>query len=161
MLIKHKNNPIINLNNVSNVFIDRKSNKVVFNMSHSVKLTDVITADYEYWTYTDINEIQEYLHKALTSSGFIEPNNIYNRYVNMSKVSSIKTDDRTFKVIYNLACTVTHPDDVKKIKAGMSIPLNKQRLTSDFVFIRFNSADEYYDYMDSLEAFISNDLIVM
>ena len=155
MLIKHENNPIVNLQNVSNIFVDRKNNKVIFNMNYSVKLREKVTADYEYWNYSDLQTLLEYLDPILEQNGFILPNNIYNRYVNSNCISSIKVDDRKMKVIYNLNCTVTHPDDAKKIDGGINIPLNKQRMTSDFVFIKFNSQDDFYDYSDKIDALLT------
>lgn len=151
MFIRHTDNTLINLENVSNIFIDRKNNKVIFNMNYAVKLGDTITPDYEYWYFDELNEMVSSLNDTLERAGWILPNNIYNRYVNPKCVSSIKIDDRNLKVIYNLNATVTHPDDVRKISGGMNIPLQKQRLTSDFVFIKFNNADEFYDYCEQIE----------
>jgi len=151
MLIRYNNNPIVNLDNVSNVFIDRKNNKVIFNMNYSVKLGEKMTADYEYWNYENLEEIVSVLDNTLEKAGFITPNSVYNRYVNSNCISSIKVDERNLKIIYNLNSTVTHPDDSKKIDKGINIPLHKQRLTSDFVFIRFTNIEDYYDYFEKLE----------
>jgi hypothetical protein len=155
MFIKYENNNIVNLENVSNVFIDRKNGKVIFNMNYTVKLYDTMTADYEYWYFDNLEEIVSLLDDSLSRAGFITPNNIYNRYVNPKCISSIKIDDRNMKVIYNLNTTVTHPDDARKCSQGDKIPLHKQRLTSDFVFIKFNNADEFYDYCEQIEELVS------
>jgi len=151
MLIRYNNNPIVNLDNVSNVFIDRKNNKVIFNMNYSDKLGEKMTADYEYWNYENLEEIVSVLDNTLEKAGFITPNSVYNRYVNSNCISSIKVDERNLKIIYNLNSTVTHPDDSKKIDKGINMPLHKQRLTSDFVFIRFTNIEDYYDYFEKLE----------
>lgn len=151
MFIKYKGNAIINLTNVSNVFIDRKNNKVIFNMNYTVKLSDALTPDYEYWFFDDLEEIVKIIDDALIRAKFITPNNIYNRYVNPKCVASIKIDDRNKKVIFNLNSTVTHPDDARKIADGQNIPLHKQKLTSDFVFIKFNNTDEFYEYCEQIE----------
>ena len=81
MFIQYRTNPIVNLDNVSNVFVDRRNNKVIFNMNYSVKLGPKMTADYQYWNYDEIEDILPYLNETLEKSGFIVPNNIYNRYV--------------------------------------------------------------------------------
>jgi hypothetical protein len=155
MFIRHNDKSIVNLENVSNVFIDRKNLKVIFNMNYSVKLGKTLTPDYEYWYFDDLDEIVDVLDTALVEAGFIAPNNIYNRYVNPTCISSIKIDDKSFKVIYNLSSTVTHPEDSRKISKGDSIPLQHQRLTSDFVFIKFNNPEEFYEYCEKIDALYS------
>ena len=154
MFIKYGNNPIVNLSNVSNVFIDRKNNKVIFNMNYSVKLSDVTTSDYEYWHFNNIDDIYKELNERLEISGFIVPNNIYNRYVNPNCVSSIKIDENSLKVIFNLNSTVTHPEDARKISMGDRNIIPKQRMTSDFVFIKFNNNDEFYEYCEQIERLV-------
>jgi hypothetical protein len=151
MFIRHKNNSIVNLENVSNVFIDRKDSKVIFNMNYSVKLGKTLTPDYTYWYFDDLDEMVKSLDTVLGEYGFITPNNIYNRYVNPNCVASIKIDDVSFKVIYNLNSTVTHPVDNRKINNGSEIPLHKQSLTSDFVFIKFNNSEDFYDYCEKID----------
>lgn len=155
MFIKYNDNAIINLDNVSNVFVDRKNGKVIFNMNYTVKLSDALTPDYEYWYFNDLDEIMKIIDDSLRRAKFIVPNNIYNRYVNPKCVASIKIDDKNKKVIFNLNSTVTHPDDARKISEGQHIPLHKQKLTSDFVFIKFTNTDEFYEYCEQIEELYS------
>lgn len=146
MFIRYQNNPIINLDNVSNVFIDRKESKVIFNMNYAIRITsDTITSDYVSWKYDNLDEIVNLLNDVLKRAKFIIPNNIYNRYVNPKCVASIKIEEANKKVIFNLNSTVTHPMDIDVKRNG------KQRLTSDFVFIKFNNTDEFYEYCELLE----------
>ena len=146
MFIRYQNNPIINLDNVSNVFIDRKESKVIFNMNYAIRITsDTITSDYVSWKYDNLDEIVNLLNDVLKRAKFIIPNNIYNRYVNPKCVASIKIEESNKKVIFNLNSTVTHPMDIDVKRNG------KQRLTSDFVFIKFNNTDEFYEYCELLE----------
>ena len=162
MFIKYKDNAIINLDNVSNVFVDRKDNKVIFNMNYAVKvvtsngsLSKTLTPDYVYWKFNDLDEILKVIDETLRRAKFIIPNNIYNRYVNPKCISSIKIDEPNKKVIFNLNSTVTHPVDASKIAQGEDIPLHKQQLTSDFVFIKFNNIDEFYEYCEQIEELYS------
>lgn len=153
MFIRYQNNPIINLDNVSNVFIDRKESKVIFNMNYAIRITsDTITSDYVSWKYENLDEIVNLLNDVLKRAKFIIPNNIYNRYVNPKCVASIKIEEANKKVIFNLNSTVTHPMDASSDYNKKS---GKQRLTSDFVFIKFNNTDEFYEYCEILEELYS------
>jgi len=154
MLIRYNNEPIINLDNVSNVFIDRKNNKIIFNMNYAVKLNGNLSADYQYWHYKDdeFDKLLISLEKVLIYHNFIVPNSIYNRYVNTKCISSIKIDYNNLKVIFNLNATVSHPEDVRN-----KVKFEKQRFTSDFVFIKFRNEDEFYDYIEQFE----NDITII
>lgn len=143
MFIKHLNSAAVNLDNVSNIFIDRKTQKIIFNMNYSVRLNGNLTSDYEYWHYTDLNEILPRLEDILEKQGFILPNNTFNRYVNPNCVSSFKIDEKNKKVIFNLNSTVTHPEDTR-------LKEDAQRYTSDFVFIKFTNADEFEEYVEKI-----------
>jgi hypothetical protein len=147
MILVYKGNPAINLDNVSNVYFDRNNSKIVFNMNTSCKLNGNYSADYTYWEYVSgEDDVIDRVSDILESEGFIVPNNMYNRFVNPKSVTSFKVDENKLKVIYNLKCTVTHPEDVKK-----RLPVDRQRLTSDFVFIKFRDEDEFYDYIQKLD----------
>ena len=143
MFIKHLNSAAVNLDNVSNIFIDRKTQKIIFNMNYSVRLNGNLTSDYEYWHYTDLSEVLPRLEDILEKQGFILPNNTFNRYVNPKCVSSFKIDEKNKKVIFNLNSTVTHPEDTR-------LKEDAQRYTSDFVFIKFTNADEFEDYVEKI-----------
>ena len=143
MFIKHLNSAAVNLDNVSNIFIDRKTQKIIFNMNYSVRLNGNLTSDYEYWHYTDLSEILPRLEDILEKQGFILPNNTFNRYVNPNCVSSFKIDEKNKKVIFNLNSTVTHPEDTR-------LKEDAQRYTSDFVFIKFTNADEFEEYVEKI-----------
>ena len=145
MLISMGSNNIVNLDNVTNVLVDEKNKKIIFNMNYSVRIDTIITSDYTYWKYEsdeDVNKVK----KVLRECSFIEPNNPTNRWVNMKNVASIKVDEKTLKVIYNLSCSITHPEDSRAIKQG-ELDHVDARLTSDYVFIKFDSMHDFSEYV--------------
>lgn len=143
MLIKHKKNKIINLENVSNIFIDLYSGgngKVIFNMSYSVKIFgDKITPDYVYWNFNDEYELNTIKNIFLDGiRDWVHPVEDGQRYVNSRCISSIGTDEHKNRVIFNLNYPVSHPRDVEK-------------MTSDFVFFNFNNKSAFYNFVETLE----------
>jgi hypothetical protein len=143
MFLKFKQEKIVNLDNVSNIFIEESHNgrgKVIFNMNYSVKIFgDKITPDYVYWNYDNIEDLAK-----ITSSieqdtvGWVKPAEEGQRYVNTKCISSINTDPGKNRVIFNLNYQVTHPRDTSK-------------LTSDFVFFNFSSTENYNTFLDNFE----------
>lgn len=151
MLIRNEQNIVVNLKNVSNIYIDRYNNRIIFNMKSSVKLDGTLKADYVYWYCKDLKKTLTSLEKKLEEVGFIIPNSIYNRYVNPETVNSVKVDEKNLKIIYNFNCTVTHPEDSKMVSLGEDIPFDKQRMVSDFAFIKFKNLDDFRDYLKKLD----------
>ena len=140
MFIKYNNEKIVNLDNVSNIFVETLGQKVIFNMSYSVKIFNgKVTPDYVYWSYKNLDELNEikkiFLHKI---SDWIHPVEDGQRYVNTRCISSIVSDEYKNRVILNLNYNVSHPKDINK-------------LTSDFVFFNFSSRDAYWDFKRELE----------
>lgn len=140
------NNSIVNLDNVTNVLIDDKNKKVIFNMKYSVRLENVFTADYVYWRYEHEDEKELFIEK-LISANFIQPNLPTNRWVNPMNVASIKIDEGSLKVIFNLTCSITHPEDVRAIKNG-DIDHIDARVTSDYVFIKFDDIQDFDKFVE-------------
>ena len=137
MLIRFKNEKIINLDNVSNIFVDEDGSKVIFNMNYSVKIFgDKTTPDYIYWKYSSLQELIS-ITRLLNNniSDWTQPQKMGQRYVNPKCISSIGTDDSKNRVIINLCYNITHPKDNNK-------------LTSDFVFFDFTNKEEYRDFYE-------------
>jgi hypothetical protein len=147
VLIGHKNKKIVNLDNISNIYIDEKQDgtgKMIFNMNYSVKIFDnKYTPDYVYWNFDDeyeMVEIKNFIESKLnTCKNWIFPMEFGQRYVNLNNVSSIVIDSKQQRnrVIFNFNYNVTHPKDVNK-------------LTSDFVFFNFSNISKYNYFLESL-----------
>lgn len=138
MFIGYGQEKKVNLNNVSNIYIDEnnRDGKVIFNMNYSVKIFgDKYTPDYVYWKFNNDSELQDIkdLIQENTKTGWIKPQEIGQRYVNTSCISSIGVDEYKNRVIFNLNYNVTHPKDDRK-------------LTSDFVFFNFSSKESYNSF---------------
>lgn len=144
MFLKHKNNKIINTDNVSNIFVDTNndgSGKIIFNMNYSVKIFgDKFTPDYVYWIFDnieDLNTIKSSLERIfIKTETWIFPAESNQRYVNLNCVSSIAIDDFKNRIIFNLNYNISHPK-------------NHNQLTSDFVFMDFSTKDKFNDYLKS------------
>jgi hypothetical protein len=138
-LIGFKNQKIINLNNVSNIYLDESGQKVIFNMDYSVKIfNNKFTPDYVYWTYEDEDEATQILDLlSLNTKDWILPAERGQRYLNPKFISSITLDTNKTRVIFNLNYNVTHPKDINK-------------LTSDFVFYDFANIKNYQTFVDSI-----------
>ena len=146
MFIKSGYNKIVNLDNVSNIFIDHNDmlnkGKVIFNMNYSVKIFgDKFTPDYVYFNYNNKEELEkiktDLFDKLNKMDCWIFPFEEGQRYVNIKCISSIGTDIHKNRVIFNLNYNVTHPKDYN-------------RLTSDFVFFNFSDEKKYDTFLNSL-----------
>jgi hypothetical protein len=146
MFIGYKEEKIINLNNVSNIYIDERddgSGKIIFNMNYSVKIFDgKYTPDYVYWNFENSNElviIRDMIEdKIKNNKKWIMPLEFGQRYVNLNCVSSIVIDITKNRVIFNLNYNVTHPKDNSK-------------LTSDFIFFNFNNYTKFSNFKNTLK----------
>lgn len=143
MLIKYKDNKILNLKNVSNIFVDLDydgAGKVIFNMNYSVKIFGgKITPDYVYWLFSSRKELEEIKNIFEPKiSGWIFPKALDQRYINPSCVSSIVTDKYKNRVIFNLNYAISHPKDINN------------KMTSDFVFFNFESFEEYRVFLKTI-----------
>jgi len=131
---------IVNLDNVSNIYIDGEvTGKVIFNMNYSVKIFgNKVTPDYIYWNFSTKEELDE-IKMVIDSNldGWIKPQEEGQRYVNVKCISSIVTDKSKNRVIFNLNYNVTHPKDSSK-------------LTSDFVFFNFSTKEKYKEFLNFL-----------
>lgn len=157
--LKYNNHyKIINLDSVSNIGtrIDYVNSypkyKIIFNMSYGVNLrthnntTDKIISDYIYW---ETDDLYTYNHMKTLTLNNIKSTWIDcsvqddSRFVNPSKISSIVYDinekEERYKVIFNLNHSVS-------FKFG--------GLTSEFVFVKFNTKKEYYEYIKYIDEFV-------
>jgi len=140
VFIKYKNEKIVNLGNVSNIFIDNHedgSGKVIFNMNYSVKIfSNKFTPDYVYWNYQteeELNEVKGIFMPFIDAMSWVKPEENGQRYINTQCISSISIDENKNRVIFNLNYNVTHPKDNNK-------------LTSDFVFFNFSDKEAFNNF---------------
>jgi hypothetical protein len=140
VFIKYKNEKIVNLGNVSNIFIDNHedgSGKVIFNMNYSVKIfSNKFTPDYVYWNYQteeELNEVKGIFMPFIDAMSWVKPKENGQRYINIQCISSISIDENKNRVIFNLNYNVTHPKDNNK-------------LTSDFVFFHFSDKEAFNNF---------------
>jgi len=141
VLIRHKQDKTINLENVSNIFIDENNGtgKVIFNMNYSVKIFgDKFTPDYVYWEFNSEDDL-DYIKRTFLPKveNWIQPIEDGQRYINPKCVSSIGYDSNKNRVIFNLNYNVTHPKD-------------KNKLTSDFVFFNFTNRENYTKFIQEM-----------
>jgi len=142
MFIRFKEEKTVNLDNVSNIYIEDingDKGKVIFNMNYSVKIFgDKYTPDYVYWMYSNREELLKItsLIEEFTTD-WVKPVEPGHRYVNPTCISSIGFDENKNRVIFNLNYNVTHPKDDRK-------------LTSDFVFYNFSDKEKFLDFSDKL-----------
>lgn len=137
--IGFKSQKIINLGNVSNIYIDTGGQKVIFNLNYSIKIFNgKFTPDYVYWKYDSAKELQEIQDLLLENTkGWILPAEAGQRYLNPKYVASVTLDVNKTRVIFNLNYNVTHPKDINK-------------LTSDFVFYDFASLAIYETFIKNI-----------
>jgi len=137
--ISYKDNKIINIDNVSNIAIDNCSNnkKVIFNLGYSIKVFDgKVTSDYVYWKFDSDIELKEIVNRFLPKiRHWIHPAYDNHHYINPSSISSIKFEDRKYRVIFNL-------------NYSTSIPNNIDKITGDFEFFDFNDYKDYTEFCE-------------
>lgn len=148
--LRYPHQKTLNLEHVSNFGFLK--DKIVFNMDYSVTLKSyknnnkVIISDYVYWIPNSFEELIEMKALILESTIFSESSKLRwiqcsndpefkQRIVNMDCVSSIKFDDERRKVIFNLSHTVTFGTG----------------LTSEFVFYKFRTQEEYTHYKEIIK----------
>lgn len=144
MFIKYKNNKIVNLENISNIYIDNHKDgvgKVIFNMNYSVKIfNNKFTPDYVYWDYWNEEEltlIKSLFMSFIDAQGWVKPEENGQRYINTECISSISLDENKNRIIFNLNYNITHPKDNNK-------------LTSDFVFFNFSNKEAFNNFKNNL-----------
>jgi hypothetical protein len=153
--IGFKEQKIVNLNRVSNIYVVKNSDssgKIVFNLDYSVKIFKnekgsglKYSSDYVYWMFTskeELNRMINLIQDNLSFEWFVPNNYEKFRYINMSKVSTITKDDKKLRIIFNLCYNVTHPRDENKV-------------TSDFVFFDFSTTEEYNNFIDEISTYIN------
>jgi len=144
VFIKYKNNKIVNLENISNIYIDNHKDgvgKVIFNMNYSVKIfNNKFTPDYVYWDYWNEEEltlIKSLFMSFIDAQGWVKPEENGQRYINTECISSISLDENKNRIIFNLNYNITHPKDNNK-------------LTSDFVFFNFSNKEAFNNFKNNL-----------
>ena len=147
-------NKVINLKQVSNIgfefYIDRNGEdtwKIIINFGYGVSLKNDFSkeiSDYQYFVFHDKEQYDDYvtdLTDLINDSNWLAPkvNGEVKRIINPDLISFIATDKRKNRIILNLA-------------ASVSFYKTNQRKTSDFLFIDFDTEEEFkseYQYMRS------------
>jgi len=139
-LIKSGDSKTVNIDQVSNIGIDTKKLRIIFNLQYSINIFGKQTPDYVYFEYDDIVN----LHRAIKSllevikDDFLISSDKSQRLVAKKCISSINFIERQKRIVFNLNYDITHPNDSRK-------------LTSDFVFWTFNDDAEYFSDYEKLK----------
>jgi len=151
---------IVNLKQVSNIgfefYTDRNGRdtwKIIINFSYGVSLKNDFQksiSDYQYFVFHDETEYNRYvdvLNNLINENGWLAPkvNGIVKRIINPDMISFIATDSRKNRIILNLATTVSFYN-------------NNNRKTSDFLFIDFDSEQDFLDEYKYMLAQLDRDL---
>jgi len=135
--VKNSKEMIVNFENVSSICNDDERNKIIINYNYNVKLKDKLIPDYLYINYETEEEKEAILDKVkIITSSWIRNKD---RFVNPKMVSSIKFDDERNRIIVNLNYTITAKNS-----------RNESILTSDFLYIDFETEDLYKIEKDKL-----------
>lgn len=136
------NGILINLKNVSNINILRKSKRIVFNMNYTVEILrqgkSKLISDYVYW---DCSTEQELINniKAITSNPYFKNFLVIDSsYINKNEISTVKYDKYNTRLIFNLSHPVTF-----KNKQGDNC------LTSEFVYVTCDET-KYKEILNTL-----------
>jgi len=140
---------VINLKEVSSIGFESKKTghkayKVIINFSYPVSLKNdykKVVSDYQYFVFQTEEEYNKYVSELnnLINVGWIAPKveNTVRRIINPDKISFISKDLRKNRIIINLATSVSFHN-------------NTDRKTSDFLFIDFETEEEFtseYNYI--------------
>jgi len=144
---RFNNSKIVNLDQVSNVSFNHETDrfgnlqyKIIMNFGYQISLkgqNEKRIADYCYFVFDEFQhdlfmEYQDHFTKQINKELWIAPkiNRTINRIVNPDYVSFVAVDPSKNRVIMNLACSVSWYS-------------NPERMSSDFIYLDFNSEDEY------------------
>lgn len=138
-LIRSGDSKTINIEQVSNIGIDIKKFRIIFNLQYSINIFGKQTPDYVYFEYKDVNDLQKAVKALLEviKDDFLISSDKRQRLVAKKCISSINYIEKQKRIIFNLNYDITHPNDSSK-------------LTSDFVFWTFNNETEFYNDMKKL-----------
>jgi hypothetical protein len=144
---KFANSKIVNLDQVSNVSFNEETDrfgnliyKIIMNFGYQISLkghNEKRIADYCYFVFEesqkeDYLKYQDHFADQINQGLWIAPkiNRKINRIVNPDYVSFVAVDPGKFRVIMNLACSVSWYS-------------NPDRMSSDFIYLDFRDHEEY------------------
>lgn len=138
-------NDLVNLKNISNINIDKKRNRIVFNFGYSVKMNDSsenkLISDYYYWDCKDFDDVQRKIQYLKIfpdfKKMFIETPR---GFVNRDHISTVRFLPERRRVIINFSNQITHKN--KK---------NEQIMIPEFLYINFDTENEYLDFVSSFK----------
>lgn len=134
------NNTLLNLESVSNVNIQRKRNRVIFNLNYTIGVPKSSKedqskriSDYVYWDFSNnlelVNSVENLLNHNYIKENFII---LGNSWINKNEISTVKFDQNKLRFIFNLSNSATFVDRKGDI-----------RLTSEFVYVDFDDYNEF------------------
>ena len=141
LLIRFKNQKIVNIKNVTSVALFPEKLRIVFNMNYSITLpnSDQLISDYVYWEADSAQQYKEMFSsfRNMFDRWFESPNFGIKRYINPDYISSIVMDSSDkYKIIFNLSHTISMK--------------NSNGLTSEYIYFKFNDLKEFNQYKDKL-----------
>lgn len=130
------NDILVNLKNVSNINILKRSNRIVFNMNYTIEIVkgndQKYISDYVYWDCATDQELIDNIKTITESNYFKNFIVINNSFINKNEISTVKYDKYNTRIIFNLSHPVTFKNKY-----------HEHCLTSEFVYVTGTS--EQYD----------------
>jgi hypothetical protein len=127
------NKTILNMDNVTNVTFTKKTNRIIFNLSNNIEIHTQngiqVISDYRYDDSWDTDEFvlqKSKVIEVMTKNKWISPLYDGHHWVNPSHITFINVDYSHFRVMINLANSITKPVGTGSKKEIM--------LVNDFVF---------------------------
>lgn len=137
------NDTFVNLEQISNINVLEHRNRIVFNFGYSVAIevrgNNKVISDYIYSDFDNEEDFQKSL-KDLYSNDYVKENfitqGLKGGLINKSKISSFKVQPEKLRIIFNMSHGV-------EITAN-----NKDILAPEFVYVNFDTKDEYNQYIE-------------
>lgn len=141
------NGSFINLKTVSNINPLPHRNRIVYNFSYPILLSNKgenkIISDYQYDDYQTSFEFEAAVAK-LSVNGYILENYIQQDkgYINKERISSFKVQPERLRVIFNMS----HSIEIESRKGNTIAP--------EFVYVHFSTDKDYENYIDYLNKYL-------
>lgn len=141
LLIRFKNQKIVNIKNVTSIALFPDKFRIVFNMNYSITLpnSSQLISDYVYWEATSLDQYKEMFNsfRNMIDRWVESPSFGIKRFINPEYISSIVMDSSDkYKIIFNLSHTISMK--------------NSEGLTSEYIYFKFNDLKEFNQYKDKL-----------
>lgn len=138
---------ILNLKNVSNINVSTERNRIIFNLNFNIEIpqknTNKKISAYVYWDGDNLEDLSNNI-KALEENEYFKNNfikQLNSGFINKNEISSVKFLYEKKRVIFNLS----HP-------AHFYDSSDKEKMTSEFVYVNCKSDDVYNDYAEYVKS---------